>query len=369
MADAKTGETRAVRADARGDLLPRTLEWIGGAEGELQIVDQTLLPLQVEMRRCGTVEEVWEAIRLLRVRGAPAIGVAAAYGLCLGTRAFREGAAAAFLEQLSKVSDYLVSCRPTAVNLAWAVERVRMVAGAHAGDAAAAWQVMLDEAHAIARQDAEACRRIGEAGADLIPEGGGVLTHCNAGALATVAYGTALSVMYVAHERGRRFKVYADETRPLLQGARLTSFELDAAGLDVTVLCDSAAASLMKAGRVQLVITGADRVAANGDAANKIGTYGLAVAAHHHGIPLYIAVPLSTFDRTLASGADIPIELRDEEEIRAGLGRRTVAEHIACWNPAFDVTPAELISGIITEQGILQPVTAAGVNALFEQWA
>lgn len=218
----------------------------------------------------------------------------------------------------------------------------------------------------MAREDADTCRKIGEAGADLIPDGGGVLTHCNAGALATVAYGTALSLMYVAHERGKRFRVYADETRPLLQGARLTSFELAAAGIDVTVLCDSAAASLMKAGRVQLVVTGADRIAANGDAANKIGTYSVALAARHHNVPFYVAAPLSTFDRAVPSGDAIPIEERSDTEIRAGFGHQTVPDGVHCWNPAFDVTPAELIAGIITERGIIRPVTADAIDTVFD---
>ena len=262
--------------------LPPTLEWVGGEDGLLRLVDQTLLPLRVEMRDCQTVEQVWEAIRVLCVRGAPAIGVAAAYGVCLGARPHRGADPQTFLTRVREVGDHLCSARPTAVNLAWAVRRV-ISAGEARPDAA--FSAMLNEAHTMAREDADVCRRIGEMGANLVPDGGGVLTHCNAGALATVAYGTALSLLYVARERGKRFQVFADETRPLLQGARLTSFELHAAGIDVTVLCDNAAATLMQAGRVQMVVVGADRIAANGDTANKIGTYGLAVLARHHGVP------------------------------------------------------------------------------------
>ena len=275
-----------------------------------------------------------------------------------------------FDAKVREVGEYLCGCRPTAVNLAWAVRRISGVAQERAGQASnARWGAMLDEAHAMAREDAAACRRIGEVGADLIPEGGGVLTHCNAGALATVAYGTALSLMYVAHERGRRFKVYADETRPLLQGARLTAYELHAAGIDVTVLCDGAAASLMQRGLIDLIVVGADRIAANGDTANKIGTYGLAVAARQHNIPFYVAAPRSTFDLGLASGAGIPIEERDQEEVRSGFGRVNVPMGVACVNPAFDVTPAELVTGIVTEKGLLKPVTREIIEEIFSEGA
>jgi methylthioribose-1-phosphate isomerase len=353
----------------RGPLagLPPTLEWVGGRDGVLRLLDQTLLPGRIETRDCANVEQVWEAIRVLRVRGAPAIGVAAAYGLCLGTRPHRHLPRAAFLAQVREVGQYLRSCRPTAVNLAWAI--ARLTARAEAGpaaDVAATWDALLAEAHDMAAEDAATCRRIGENGAALIPEGGGVLTHCNAGALATVAYGTALSLLYVARARGRHFTAHVDETRPLLQGARLTALELSRAGIDVTVLCDGAAASLMQAGRIQLVVVGADRIAANGDTANKIGTYALALAARHHGIPFYVAAPLSTFDRALACGADIPIEQRPEDEVRAALGTAITPPGARCYNPAFDVTPAALITGIVTEKGIVRPVTQAQVQRLFD---
>jgi methylthioribose-1-phosphate isomerase len=359
--------TNAVQIGSGGSGgLPPTLAWSGGPDGALQLLDQTLLPRRVEMRTCATAEDVWHAIRELCVRGAPAIGVAAAYGLCLGTRPARQQHREDFLTELRKVCAYLETARPTAINLAWALRRVRKVAEGHpSGSARELWDVMLAEAHELFREDAETCRRIGEVGAHLIPEGGGVLTHCNAGALATVAYGTALSLMYVAHEQGRRFRVYADETRPLLQGARLTAFELSAAGIDVTVLCDGAAASLMSRGAVQLVVVGADRIAANGDTANKIGTLGLALAAQYHDIPFYVAAPRSTFDLSLPDGSAIPVEERPEAEVRGGFGVDMVAAGARCYNPAFDVTPAELITGIITEVGLLEPVTIEKVREIF----
>lgn len=351
--------------NACGDL-PLTLEWIGGADGCLHLIDQTLLPGRMQMRECTDVRQVWDAIRVLAVRGAPAIGVAAAYGLCLGTRPFRDQPPDVFRAKVREVGTYLCSSRPTAVNLAWAVERATGVAEASdAADSAALWKVLLDEAHAICREDIAACRRIGEVGAPLIPEGAGVLTHCNAGALATVKYGTALSPIYVAHEQGRRFQVFADETRPLMQGARLTSYELSAAEIDVTVLCDGAAAARMRAGEIQVVIVGADRIAANGDIANKIGTYSVAVAARHHGIPFYVAAPRSTFDLNLPNGDAIPIEQRAEDEIHSGFGPKLVPDGVKCHNQAFDVTPADLVSAIVTERGLVDPVSVEGVRQIF----
>lgn len=350
--------------------LPRTLAWSGGADGVLRLLDQTLLPRQVETRACHTVEDVWKAIRELCVRGAPAIGVAAAYGVCLGTRPARHETRAEFLAKMRKVCAYLESARPTAVNLAWALRRMIKVADEHtAVSTPELWDALLAEAHQMARQDEETCRRIGEVGAHLIREGGGVLTHCNAGALATVAYGTALSLMYVAHEQGRSFRVYADETRPLLQGARLTAFELSQAGIDVTVLCDGAAASLMGRGLIQLVVVGADRIVANGDTANKIGTLGLALAAKYHDIPFYVAAPRSTFDLSLPDGGAIPIEERPEAEVRGSFGVDVVAPAARCYNPAFDVTPAELITGMVTEVRLLEPVTNETIAELFRAGA
>ncbi len=340
--------------------LPPTIVWSGDDDGVLELIDQTRLPHELVIRRCETSEQVWDAIKRLCVRGAPAIGVAGAYGLCLGTRAARTTAPDAFGRTLAEQATYLEGCRPTAVNLAWAIRRVKRVADAAlAGDqpAAAAWQALLAEAHAIWAEDAAVCRRIGEVGAALIRDGCGVLTHCNAGALATVAYGTALAPLYVAHAAGRRFRIYADETRPLLQGMRLTAYELQAAGLDVTVLCDNAAAALLRSGRVDLVIVGADRIAANGDTANKIGTYGVALAARQHRVPFYVAAPTSTFDRTIPNGDAIPIEERAADEVLRPGGVLSAPAGVACYNPAFDVTPAELISGFLTERGLLEPVT------------
>lgn len=340
--------------------LPPTVQWVGGRDGELRLLDQTLLPGRVEMRTCKTAEDVWHAIRVLCVRGAPAIGVAAGYGVCVGMRPHREQSREVFTAKLAEVGSYLCSSRPTAVNLAWAVQRVGAVVEKHpSADAPALWDALLAEAHAIAAEDAQTCRQIGMHGSELVPDGGGVLTHCNAGALATSAYGTALSALYVAHEQGKRFRVFADETRPLLQGARLTAFELNAAGLDVSVLCDNAAASLMRTGQVDMVIVGADRIAGNGDVANKIGTYGLAILARHHEIPFYVAAPWSTFDLSLRSGEEIPIEQRDGGEVCTPFGTPITPVGIDCYNPAFDVTPASLVTAIITEKGILKPVSEA----------
>lgn len=343
--------------------LPETLRWIEEGGGFLRLLDQTLLPQRVEFRDCRNVEQVWQAIRELCVRGAPAIGVAAAYGMVIGLRGDTSSDAPGFGAAIGRVKQYLDSARPTAVNLFWATRRIADLGQRTLNEAAPAsvWKTLLEEAHAMAREDAAVCRRIGEHGAPLVPEGGGVLTHCNAGALATVAWGTALSALYVAHQQGRRFQVYADETRPLQQGARLTAFELAQAGIDVTVICDSAAASLMQAGKIQMAIVGADRIAANGDAANKIGTYSAAIAARRHGIPFYVAAPVSTFDLSLKSGAEIPIEFRAESEVRGGFGIDVVAPGVKCLNPAFDVTPAELITGIVTEHGIIRPVNTETV--------
>ncbi len=345
--------------------LPPTLEWVGDESGCLRLLDQTALPEHVVFRDCHTAEDVWDAIKRLQVRGAPAIGVAAAYGLCLGTRAAGEDSNDALAAEVKRVADYLCACRPTAVNLAWAVRRVAQERTQHDRAAREAWRAMLRAAHALAAEDAEVCRRIGEAGAALVPDGGGVLTHCNAGALATVAYGTALSVLYAAHAQGKRFRVFADETRPLLQGARLTAFELHAVGLDVTVLCDGAAASLLAAGRVQMVIVGADRIAANGDTANKIGTYGLALAARAHDVPFYVAAPRSTFDLSIRSGAEIRIEERAASEIGVIGDREVVPSGVSCWNPAFDVTPSPLITGFVTETGVMKPVSGQGFGEIF----
>ena len=348
-------------------LPPRTIEWIGGLDGCARLIDQTRLPQELVMLECRDVETMWEAIRSLRIRGAPAIGVAAAMGVILGVRDAAGNGREAFDSQLQKTCAYLASARPTAVNLFWALERMQCLAAARPDESPTRLaSLLLAEAKAIRDQDAEMCRAIGRFGEELICEGCGILTHCNAGGLATSEFGTALAPMYVAHENGRRFRVYADETRPLLQGSRLTAWELQQAGIDVTVLCDNMAASLMREGKVDLVIVGADRIAANGDVANKIGTYGVALLAMCHRIPFYVAAPSSTFDLTLSSGVDIPIEHRLADEIRCGFGRPTAPSGVPCYAPAFDVTPAQLVRGIISEKGIIEPISRLTVERMIK---
>ena len=336
--------------------LPRTVQWVGDLPGHLRLIDQTLLPTQVAYRDCRTVEEVWESIRMLRVRGAPAIGVTAALGLVVGIQTHAEPAT--YAKRLQEVADYLRTSRPTAVNLFWAIERlekkVRLLP--EQSSPVLRTRALLAEALAIEEEDRRMCRTIGRIGAQLVQPGQGILTHCNAGGLATAEYGTALAVMYSALEQGKQFQVFADETRPLLQGARLTAWELQQAGIDVTLICDSMAAQVMREGKIQLVVVGADRIAANGDTANKIGTYGVAVLARAHGIPFYVAAPSSTFDLGINDGSQIPIEQRDPREITEGLGKVIAPQGIRVYNPAFDVTPADLIAGIITEKGLIQPV-------------
>jgi methylthioribose-1-phosphate isomerase len=343
------------------NLVPRTVAWIGDTDGHLRLIDQTLLPGRLEYRDCRTVEEVWEAIRALRVRGAPAIGVAAAYGMVLGIQT----ADPQPLVRVRKVADYLRTSRPTAVNLFWAIDRMERCASKQPWAGSPVWrEALLEEAHAIRDEDEAMCRAIGRVGAELIQPGQGVLTHCNAGGLATADYGTALAVLFTAAEQGKAIHVYADETRPLLQGARLTAWELQQRAIDMTLICDSMAAQVMKEGRIQLVIVGADRIAANGDTANKIGTYGVALLAKAHGIPFYVAAPSSTFDLSIASGEQIPIEQRDPREVTHGFGRATAPEGVKVYNPAFDVTPAALIAGIVTEKGLIRPVCAERIRAV-----
>jgi len=341
----------------------RTIAWAGGLDGAVEMIDQTLLPGELKILTCRDIETLWEAIRSLRVRGAPAIGVAAAMGVVLGVRNSRNRDE--FFENLAKSCDFLAASRPTAVNLFWALKRMkRRAEGLRDAGLEQLKSALLAEARTIRDEDAAICRAIGEAGQHLIAEGSTVLTHCNAGGLATAEYGTALAVMYAAHDRGRRFAVYADETRPLLQGARLTAWELAQAGLDVTVICDNMVAHVMRDRKVDLVVVGADRIAANGDTANKIGTYGVAVIASAHGIPFYVAAPRSTFDHSIPDGKAIPIEERAREEIAKGFGVTTVPEGVRCYNPAFDVTPAGLITGIITERGLVSPVSSDGIAGL-----
>jgi methylthioribose-1-phosphate isomerase len=347
-----------------------TVGWVGDAAGGfVRLIDQTRLPTEFTQVDCRDVPSVWEAIRVLRVRGAPAIGIAAGYGAVLGGQeALRRGGTGAEVRAaVHAASAHLRTSRPTAVNLFWALDRVDGVASASEGLApGAVLDRVLAEAHAIAREDRAVCRAIGRFGAELTPPGAGILTHCNAGGLATADYGTALAVIFSAHDQGKPLHVYADETRPLLQGARLTAWELQRRGVPVTLICDNMAAQVMKEGKVQMVVVGADRIAANGDTANKIGTYGVAVLARAHDIPFYVAAPSSTFDLSLPDGSAIPIEQRDPSEVTAGFGRRTAPEGVGVYNPAFDVTPAALITGIITECGVIQPVTEAAVRAALE---
>lgn len=345
----------------------KACRWSGDHTGSLLLLDQTLLPSELKFLDCRTVETVWEAIKMLRVRGAPAIGIAAAYGVIVGSQTGHDGSSAGFLARVEGVCDYLATSRPTAVNLFWALDRMRRVARSQEGRPAVDIATrLLAEARAIDTEDAGMCRAIGRHGAELVRDGDGLLTHCNAGGLATAEYGTALSVFFTAHDQGKRIRVFADETRPLLQGARLTTWELLQKGVDVTLICDNMAAQVMREGRVQAVIVGADRIAANGDTANKIGTYGLALLARAHGIPFYVAAPSSTFDRTIPDGSHIPIEQRDPREITHAWGRATAPDGIAVYNPAFDVTPASLIASIITERGRIEPVNDDTIRAVLD---
>ena len=340
-----------------------TIQWY---DGKVKLIDQTLLPNEFKEIYCETVEEVWEAIKVLRVRGAPAIGIAAALGTVLGVWDSTCESYSEFGKQLEKVTDYLATSRPTAVNLFWALDRMKATAEASKNkDIPELKQILLAEAQKIIDEDRAMCRAIGKNGAELIDDGDTILTHCNAGGLATADYGTALAVMFTAHEQGKSIKVFADETRPLLQGARLTTWELMQAGIDVTLICDNMAAQVMKEGKIDCVIVGADRIAANGDAANKIGTYGVAILAKEHKIPFYVAAPTSTLDMSLATGDLIPIEQRGADEVTEKFGRRTAPEGVKVYSPAFDVTPARLVDAIITERGIVRAPYTGNLSKMY----
>ena len=342
-----------------------SVQWAGDIRGCLQLIDQTLLPLQLKLLSLSTIEETFEAIVTLRVRGAPAIGIAAAYGVVLGFQKALHGSTVSESREIAfQACDYLATSRPTAVNLFWALDRMRAVVerNKNLAEPADLAQALLREARLIHDEDRRMCHAIGEFGAQLLDDNSGVLTHCNTGGLATSEYGTALSAIFTAQDQGKNLHVYADETRPLLQGSRLTAWELQQRQIPCTVICDSMAAQVMREGKVQAVIVGADRITARGDTANKIGTYGVAVLAKHHNIPFYVAAPRSTFDLSIVSGDDIPIEQRKADEIVNGFGRQTAPSGIEVYNPAFDVTPAELITAIVTERGIIAPVCEENVR-------
>ena len=337
-----------------------TVCWQGDSDGYLEILDQTALPTEVKYIACKDVPSVIEAIKMLRVRGAPAIGIAGAYGMVLAIHHAknRNDTDIKKMSCIQQLAEDLATARPTAVNLRWAIERIKKLvlnSGSNP-DYSELQQSILDEAKHIQHEDQILCERIGEHGSSILPEGD-ILTHCNTGALATGGIGTALGIIVTAWNKGRRFQVFADETRPLLQGARLTAWELTHRQIPVTVLVDAAAAHLLKTGRISCCIVGADRITANGDTANKIGTYGLALLAKAHNVPFFVAAPSSTFDLTLKSGAEIPIEERSENEVLQPFNFRSAPATASAFNPAFDVTPARLITAIVTERGIIRDVS------------
>ncbi len=341
-----------------------TLTWT--PEG-VRFIDQTKLPLEESYVLATTYEQVADAIVTMVVRGAPAIGVSAAYGIALGAKNTKAGTAEEFAPEFEKICARLAATRPTAVNLFWAIGRMKALFAKLLASGATLAQIkekILAEAHAMYEEDIAACKAMGAHGAALMPQEGGVLTHCNAGALASCGYGMALGVIRAAVERGKRIQVYAGETRPFLQGARLTAWELVADGIPTTVICDNMAASLMWQGRIQTVIVGADRIAANGDTANKIGTYNLAILAREHGVPFYVAAPWSTIDLATVTGYAIPIEERPAREVTHFAGKQVTPNGVSICNPAFDVTPAKYITAIITERGVLRAPYAESLKEM-----
>jgi len=329
------------------------VETIAWKKDKVAFIDQTLLPGKLKFVSTGDVRRLWRAIKRLEVRGAPAIGIAGAFGVVLGSRDLKAKDFDDFYRKLRNVTKYLATSRPTAVNLFWALARMECVAAENSNKRIEdVKKILLGEALKILKEDKASCRAMARHGAKLIRPGDTVLTHCNAGGLATADYGTALGVLFEAKKQGKHIKVYADETRPLLQGARLTVWELMHEGIDTTLICDNMAASLMAKGKIDKIFVGADRIASNGDAANKIGTYGLAVLAKAHGVPFYVVAPVSTFDFNIQTGMEIPIEERDGDEVRAIMGRFIAPRKAKVYNPAFDVTPNELITAIVTERGV-----------------
>lgn len=349
-----------------GRIIRDTQHATGALNGKLRLIDQTMLPEKLHYIVLDDIDEIFDAIKRLAVRGAPAIGCAAALGLAAATQQLSDKLSPPeFIDQVKQQAALLNSSRPTAVNLAWALNRCICKLKAINKTVEQYKTILIQEGLTILAEDIELCRTIGNYGVPLITDGMGVLTHCNAGALATGDYGTALSPLYIAHEKGINVKVFADETRPLLQGSRLTAWELSRAGIDVTTICDNMAGQVMQEGKIDLVIVGSDRIAANGDAANKIGTYSVAILAKYHHIPFYVAAPYSTIDLTLSNGTAIPIEQRDPAEIQYGFGRKTAPDSASFYNPAFDVTPHELITGIITEKGLIKPPFITAFSALY----
>jgi methylthioribose-1-phosphate isomerase len=368
----------------QGILAIETIKWINGTarikrlkpyvlqdrkisvvSGSVRIIDQTKLPNKFEYIYCRDAKTMWQAIKRLSVRGAPAIGVAAAFGVLLGIQKFKGQDKRKFLKNFNETCDYLAASRPTAINLFNMLGRMRGVVDENPrADVVLLKKLLYKEAMAIFKADQVVCRRMGSHGAKLIKKGMRCLTICNAGALATVDYGTALGVFYSAKKQRKKFSVYSCETRPLLQGARLTCWELLRQKIDTTLICDNMAASLMAQGKVDIILTGADRIASNGDSANKIGTYMLAVLAKHHGIPFYIVAPRSTFDLKIKSGRQIPIEERNSQEVTHFAGIATAPKGVKVYNPAFDVTPANLITGIVTEYGIIHPPYVKNINSV-----
>lgn len=343
--------------------IPLASSWI---EGELYLLDQTKLPGEVLVEKQETISQVWDSIKQLKVRGAPALGIAGAYGLLVGVKDAWSLPLGEFMELLEKQANYLDSARPTAVNLGWALKRMVTTAQrTSAPDSAALYDVLVEEAKKIHQEDIDCCHAIGRNGAALIEEGMTILTHCNAGSLAVSELGTALAPIYTANAQGKKVRVFADETRPLLQGARLTAWELQKGGVDVTLICDNMAAHFMSKGEIQMVIVGTDRVAANGDVANKIGTLGVAILADYYNIPFYVACPFSTIDLNTPKGVDIPIEQRDPLEVTSFGGVSVAPDHIGVGNPAFDVTPNKLVKGFITEKGVIRAPFEKNLKAVF----
>ncbi len=346
------------------DTAIQSIEW---RDDHVRIIDQTYLPNREVYSDIRDVGRMWEAIKKLRIRGAPAIGIAAAYGFYLGVKELPENSFQSFWVEVDRVAEYLQTARPTAVNLQWALERIKTTIQAHKEkDISEIKKIILKTAKTIHDEDKRICKKIGENGIGLIKKNAKVLTHCNTGSLATGQYGTALSVIFHAYKNGKKLQVWVDETRPLMQGARLTAWELMNADIPMKLITDSTAGSLMQRGKVDLIIVGTDRVAANGDTANKIGTYPLAVVAKENGIPFYVAVPLSTIDIELESGDDIPIEEREADEITAFNGSQIAPKKTETYNPAFDITPHRYITAFITEKGIVEPPFDKNFKKLFE---